>query len=75
MILVAAPDSTVDATDRALWLTLPFSLAWMVLTTPACRIFTVDAEDRVWLVPADDRVWLVPADDRVLTVECSSYGD
>jgi hypothetical protein len=49
MKLVATPDNTVDRHDRAIWLTIPFDLAWLVATpvaTPACRTYTPPAEDR-----------------------------
>lgn len=54
MILVAAPDGTVNATDRALWLTVPFNGVWGTLVipvTPACRLFSVPASDRAYHVP------------------------
>jgi len=55
VILVAAPDGTVNATDRALWLTLPFNRVWgalVVPVTPAGRIYMVEAESRVYVVEA-----------------------
>ena len=42
--LVAAPDGAVTAVDRALWLTLPFSLPWTVYVPP---------DNRAWLTVSD----------------------
>ena len=42
--LVAAPDGEVTAVDRALWLTLPFSLPWTVYVPP---------DNRAWLAVSD----------------------
>ena len=38
------------------------TLYWPIyglVVTPACRIWTVGAEDRIWDVPAEDRVFEV----------------
>jgi len=61
VILVAIPDGTVNATDRALWLTLPFDMVLRAILTPGCRVYEV---------PLDDRVYEVPLDDRVYEVQC-----
>lgn len=42
--LVTAPDGAVTAVDRALWLTLPFSLPWTVYVPP---------DNRAWLAVSD----------------------
>ena len=50
MILIAIPDGTVSATDRALWLTLPFDMVLRVILTPECRVYTMPVADRVYEV-------------------------
>lgn len=37
--LVAAPDGAITALDRAIWLTLPFSLTWTVYVAPDLRAY------------------------------------
>jgi len=37
--LVAAPDGAVTALDRAIWLTMPFSLAWTAYVAPDLRAY------------------------------------
>jgi hypothetical protein len=66
--LTGAPDGTVDRLDRALWLTLPFDIAWYIISVPACRVYAVSADDRLFVMPADDRTCEVGAEDRLFAV-------
>jgi len=62
MRLVLAPDSTVNRYDRAIWLSIPFDLAWLNLysaTTPTCRTHTPTLENRTHTPSAESRTHTV----------------
>lgn len=56
--LVAAPDGAVTAVDRALWLTLPFSLPWTVYVPP---------DNRAWLAVSDAARYGIALSEAVVT--------
>lgn len=65
--LVAAPDGAVTAVDRALWLTLPFSLPWTVYVPP---------DNRAWLAVSDCAATrLALSDAAVTTLTIADVGD
>ena len=68
MRLIATPDGTVNRIDRALWLSLPFDLVWVVVITPDCRILRVVLESRSWDAGGETRSLVVAAESRILTV-------
>lgn len=65
--LVAAPDGAVTAVDRALWLTLPFSLPWTVYVPP---------DYRAWLAVSDAaRYGIALSEAAVTTLTVRDEGD
>ena len=63
--LVAAPDGAVTAVDRALWLTLPFSLPWTVYVPP---------DNRAWLAVSDCAAAAIALSEHyVTTIALSEY--
>ena len=64
--LVAAPDGAVTAVDRALWLTLPFSLPWTVYVPP---------DNRAWLAVSDAAAAIALSEYYVTTLTVRDEGD
>lgn len=54
MRLVAAPDATVNRYDRAIWLTMPFDLAWIPFVVPDYRACLTVTDALAYTLTASD---------------------